>query len=472
MQEPEHPIFVGREEELQTLMNLARKAFAEQGSVMFVTGEAGIGKTYLVKEFFRRLRAEFANAVIASGQCSVQSASYLPFHAILEGLLESQGQVRLSGHKLRQVAEIVVDTIWNVGPDLIGVFGVPIKVLQTMVDKLGLRGKKSATSFEIPKDLDQIKIYGWYTRVMQNLAAQVPLVLFLDDLHWADDSSLNLLLHLGRELSGQKLLVMGSYRPHEVSPQSLLMQVKTTLGRYGAREIALDVSETTPEEAAKARQFVWDYLLARYGTHFSDAFARILTDRTEGNPLFLSELLKNLEEQGRITPGPASTPWQLTAAINTTNNLPETIENVISDRLNRLETALRQILDYACVEGDEFIAQVIARVRQLDEWQLIEDLTDKLLKLHQLIYERGGKSLPDGQYVDEFAFTHNLIRTHIYAQLPNAKKRRLHAQIGTCLEELYAPNPENLAAELAGHFACAQIAEKNHSLQPDCRAEC
>jgi len=464
MIKPEHTIFVGRGKELQELMEIARQAFAGQAGVVFVTGEAGIGKTYLAEEFFERLRKEYKSVVIASGQCTIQSASYLPFHAILEDLLESQRKVTVSGKKLRQVAEVVVDTIWNVGPDLIGVFGIPIKVLQTVADKLGLRGKKSATALEIPKDLDQVKIFGWYTKVMKDIAAQVPLVLFLDDLHWADDSSLNLLLHLGRELDDQRLLVIGSYRPHEVTSNSLLQQVKTKLGRYGAREITLDVSEEKPEEVEKTRNFVHDYLLAKYDTHFSDRFEQLLTDRTEGNALFLSEILKNLEETGQITLATPDTTQavmpQLTAAISHLDDLPEKIENVLSERVDRLESALREILDYASVEGDDFIAQVIAKIRQIQERSLITDLTKKLMKTYQLIWERGGKSLPNGQRIHEFSFKHNLIREYVYAQLSDTDKEFIHAEIGNCLETLYAPNTDKIAAQLAIHFSRAHRLDK------------
>lgn len=459
MKQKDEVIFVGREDELQQLMTFAQNAFAGAPGVAFVTGEAGIGKTFLVEEFFRQLRKEYENVVIASGQCTIQSASYLPFQVILEDLLESQKKIKVSGKKLRQVTEVVVDTIWNVGPELIGVFGIPIKVLQTIADKLGLRGKKSAVNFEIPKDLDKIKIFGWYTKVMKDISAQFPLVLFLDDLHWADDSSLNLLLHLGRELDTQRLLVIGTYRPHEAAPDSMLIHIKTTLGRYGAREFPLDPSQINPEYAKKTQQFVHDYLLAKYNTTFSETFEQLLADRTEGNALFLTEILKNLEEKGHIDNRSFVIP-QLTTVIKHQDDLPEKIENVLSERLNRLERSLREILDFASVEGDEFTVQVIAKVRQLDEWTLIDELAEKLMKIHQLIEEEGDKSLPNGNYVDEFAFKHNLIREYVYGQLPQSKKRRIHIKIAECLEHLYEPAKDEIASKLAVHFYHAHVPDK------------
>ncbi len=121
--------------------------------------------------------------VIASGQCTIESASYLPFQSILEDLLDSKKQIKVTGEKLRLGVDVVVDTIWDVGPDMIGVFGIPIKGVQKLVDKLGLRGKKSFSETIIPKDLSQVQIFGWYTKIMKDISAQFPLVLFLDDLH-------------------------------------------------------------------------------------------------------------------------------------------------------------------------------------------------------------------------------------------------------------------------------------------------
>lgn len=457
-------MFVGREQELQDLLDFVHGAFEGKAGVGFITGEAGIGKTALVGELLRRLRKERETLVIAAGECSVQSASYLPFQGILENLLDSQKQVGLSGKRIKKVAEVVLDTIWNVGPDLIGVFGVPVKVLQSVVDKLGWRGKKSVGELEIPKDLDQHKIFGWYTKVMKDISAQFPLVLFIDDLHWADDSSLNLLLHLGRELEQEQMVVLGTFRPYEADPNGLLLQVKATLGRYGARDFSLDISQKNAQDVARAQQFVHDYLLARYNTNFSDQFERLLADRSEGNALFLTEMLLNMEEKGQIQRtalveenDPDN--WQL-ADPDIFHNLPHKVEQAIEERVNRLETTLREVLEYASVEGDEFIAQVIAQVRQIQERTLLNDLTRKLMKTYHLIYERGGKSLSNGSRVHEFAFKHNLIREYLYANLSDTDKELLHADIGECLEQLYEPNNFEIAAKLAIHFSKGYVVDK------------
>ncbi|GAK56435.1 hypothetical protein B2_20216 [Candidatus Vecturithrix granuli] len=477
----EQTIFVGREQEVQDVLAFARKGLAGQASVAFVTGEAGMGKTALVEEVFRRLKAEMPDLVMAVGRCNVDSASYLPFRTILEDVLESRTDVQISGElasgRKAKVKDSLISILKDVGTDVMSIFlpatiaGIAGKGSKSLFDKwFGSDAKKDLAGIAAPKDLEQVQVFGWYTRVMENIAAKFPVLLFVDDLHWADASSLNLLLYLGRETVEDRLMLIGTYRPHEVAPDSLLAQNKTRLGRYGAQEFPLDLSETKSSDAEKARQFVHDYLMAKYQTNFSDRFEALLADRTEGNALFLTEILKNMEEKGEIISNLSDTSdmsdtsdsknWQLTREMTHIDELPEAVENAIKERIGRLEKHLREILDYASVEGDEFIAQVIAKVRQLEEWQLIDDLTEKLQNIHQLIYERGGTSLPNGDRVHGFVFKHNLIREYVYAQLPQTKKELLHAKIGECLEQLYEPETNAIAAELAIHFTQAHVPDK------------
>ncbi len=419
---------------------------------------------------------------MAVGRCNVDSASYLPFRTILEDLLESRTDVQISGElasgRKTKIKDSLVSILKDVGTDVMSIFlpsttfaGIAGKGSKSLFEKwFGSDAKKDLGGMATPKDLEQVQVFGWYTRVMDNIAAKFPMLLFVDDLHWADASSLNLLLYLGRETVEDRLMLIGTYRPHEVAPDALLAQNKTKLGRYGAQEFPLDLTETKPDHAAKARQFVHDYLLAKYNTNFSDRFEALLADRTEGNALFLTEILKNMEEKGEISVKKSDASdasdrsdckgWQLTHEMMHLDDLPEKVENAVKERIGRLEKHLREILEYASVEGDEFIAQVIAKVRQLEEWQLIDDLTEKLQNIHQLIYERGGTSLPNGDRVHEFVFKHNLIREYVYAQLPQTKKELLHANIGECLEQLYVPETAAIAAELAIHFTQAHVPDK------------
>lgn len=194
------PFFVGREAELERLAALSEEAFAGKARIAFITGEAGMGKTDLAQEMLRIVQEKRGDVVAVCGKCTVSDASYLPFRTMLEQLLSNEREVKDSSGKLKKVMEISFETIWTIGPDLIGVLGLPIKALQVLADKMGWRTKKDAPAVSLPQDLDPRQIYGWYSKIMQEISTKFPLLLFLDDLHWADESSINLLFHLGREL--------------------------------------------------------------------------------------------------------------------------------------------------------------------------------------------------------------------------------------------------------------------------------
>lgn len=461
MSYPAPDVFVGREQELADLMAFSRKAFSGDASVGFITGEAGIGKTTLAERMFRKLYDEYEDVVIAKTQCTVSEVSYLPFQTLLKALLSTDRCVPGKGKKSRRVVEIVMEAIWDVGPEVIGVFGIPIKLLQVVVDQLGWRERKELPNLSVPKNLDQGQVFGWYAKVMTDIAEQLPLVLFIDDLHWADDSSLNLLRHLGRVLEQQRLCVIGTYRPHQSQSNPLLLDMRNVLVRHGAREFLLNFSQSTSGEQDKANVFVATYLQERYGTIFSARFKDLLADKTEGNPFFLTEILTNLEEQGRIIRTELDE-WQMTAPIERIEQLPERVESVIRERVDRLETSLRNILNIASVQGDEFLVQIIASVEQMDEWELSEQLADKLVTGHQLVIELGEHTLANGNCVDTFAFRHSLLREYLYADLQNVtmRLRLLHGKIGEALEQLYAPDTHDMAAALAVHFFHARNQEK------------
>ena len=258
-------MFAGRESELQELTAFAREALAGKAGVLFISGEAGMGKTTLAQELLRRLSAEYPTLVTLSKKCTLEGASYLPFRGMLEELVERRGEVNISGEigrKRDKVKDTVIDVIKNVGTDVLSVFlpqtvaGITEKGVLSVFGQLFSKRQKDLGGLVAPKDLEQIQVFGWYTRVMKNIADKFPLALLIDDLHWADASSLNLLLHLGRELEGSRLLVIGTYRSHDVAPNALLTQVTTKLGRYGAKLFSLDVAQEQPSAQQRATKWL------------------------------------------------------------------------------------------------------------------------------------------------------------------------------------------------------------------------
>jgi predicted ATPase len=239
----EIPVFVARERELAQLDGFLSQALAGQGRVVFVTGEAGSGKTALVQEFTRRAQDAHADLIVASGNCNAHTGigdPYLPFREVLE-LLTGDVEARWAAgaitrehaRRLWNTLPLTAKTLVETGPDLIDTF-VPGKILveraaisspgrEDWLIRLHELANRKTVAY-VGQTLKQSDIFEQYTRVLRALASKVTLFLVLDDLQWADLGSISLLFHLGRQLAGSHILIMGVYRPEEV-----------TIGRDGGR---------------------------------------------------------------------------------------------------------------------------------------------------------------------------------------------------------------------------------------------
>ena len=236
-------IFVARERELAQLNGFLDRALAGQGQVCFITGEAGAGKTALVTEFARRAQSAHADLLVAMGVCNAQTSigdPYLPFRQVLN-MLTGDVEARLAqgsitqenAGRLQDFLRVSGQAVMEYGPDLVDIF-VPGAAL---VSRVGTKVAQRAGWLERLEALseqkaagaggsapDQSHIFEQYTDVLNALAMQQPLLLVLDDLHWVDASSVELLFHLSRSISESRILILGTYRPADVA-----------LGRSGER---------------------------------------------------------------------------------------------------------------------------------------------------------------------------------------------------------------------------------------------
>jgi hypothetical protein len=234
----EEPVFVAREHELAQLDRYLSTALAGRGKVVFVTGDAGCGKTALIQEFARRGEAAHPGLVVAFGHGNAHTGigdPYLPFREIL-GLLtgDVEGQWTagaMTGEQARRLWHLLpltVQALVRAGPDMVDLFvpGTPLieragtfaqwpveSVWLTQLENLVARKAAASASFS----LQQSALFEQYTRVLQGLASQKPLLLALDGLQWADSGTVSLLFHLGRRIEGSRILIVGAYRPAEVA---------------------------------------------------------------------------------------------------------------------------------------------------------------------------------------------------------------------------------------------------------------
>ncbi|HEY44727.1 MAG TPA: protein kinase [Anaerolineae bacterium] len=472
--EVEYPVFVGREHELARLDEVLHKALRGHGQVVFVTGNAGNGKTALLQEFSKRAQEENGELLVASGSCNPHTGTgdpYLPFRDVL-GMLTGDVEGRWSAGTITQdharrlwnhlpaTIEMLIDN----GPDLVDlfIFGGDLEKRATAatldkapwMDRLrALVSRERAT----PGELEQTHLFDQYANVLCELASQRPLMILLDDLQWADTGSIDLIFHLSRRIEGARILIAGAYRPDEVAlgrngGRHPLEKMLTEMKRYFG-DIWIDLGEM---DEAEDRDFV-DAFLDTEPNRLDEGFRQALYRHTSGHPLFTIELLRAMQErgdlildkQGRWVEGPALD-W---------GTLPARVEGVIEERVGRLETELREILSVASVEGEDFTAQVIARVQEIGERKLLRELSQELEKRHRLV--RVGSEVRVGRYhLSRYQFAHTVIQRYLYNELSPGERRLLHREIASVLDELYEGRRDEIAVQLARHYTEAGEAEK------------
>lgn len=459
----EGTVFVARERELEQMQAFFYRALAGQGQLIFVTGEAGSGKTALVLEFARQAQAAVPDLIIAIGNCNAQTGlgdPYLPFREILDllaGDLETHWVrdtiTRENVSRLRPFLPAVWQALANLGPDLVNSF-VPGPVLAGRAAALGSGWLEPAgwqqlierRGGEGTNGLDQRALFEQFTQVLQALARQKPLLLVLDDFHWADLASISLLFHLGRRLAGSRILLALIYRSDEVAlgrggERHPLAPVINELKRtYG--NVELDLDQKTD------RHFI-DALLETESNELGPEFRAALFRHTQGHPLFTVELLRTMQERGDLVRDDQGR-W-VEGAVLDWQQLPARVEAVVEERVRRLEPELRDLLAIASVEGESFTAQTLARVQGLPERRVLRLLSQELEKRHLLVREEGEVALGE-RPLSRYQFTHVLFQQYLYHDLSAGERRLLHGDVAAALEELYSQQLQEIAVPLARHY--------------------
>lgn len=276
------------------------------------------------------------------------------------------------------------------------------------------------------------------------LAASSPMVLLLEDLHWADPSTVDLLRHLCQRIGEQRLLLLGTFRPedlevgnHPLKKYKLEMQTHKQCD-----EIALDV--LTEDQIAT-------YLDAKFAPNsFARELAAVIEKKTEGHPLFATSVAQFLAERGDIAK--VNEHWALTRQLSEMDlETPENIRSMIRKKIEALSEEDRRALQYASVGGEEFLSTVLARLLEEDELA-VEERLDRLAKGYRLIESRGEEDLPDGALATKYRFTHALYQNLLYEGLVSKRRILLHRQAGEQLLRHYAAQAPRIAAKLALHF--------------------
>jgi tetratricopeptide (TPR) repeat protein len=416
-----------------------------------------------VQAFAREAQAAHPELVVVGGNGVAYTGLGDPYHPFREVLRQLSGEAEArwragamtAEHALRlwNTLPLTVQALVSDGPDLVNTFvggkGLVERARACGPAEAGWLGEleelveRKAASPAAAGPM-QSALFGQYTRVVQSVARQAPILLILDDLQWADVGSISLLFHMGREMAGSRMLVVGVYRPEEVA-----------LGRGGERhplepvvnELRRDLGEMTVDLGrAAGREFVEALLDSepnRLGTEFRETLYR----QTQGHPLFTVELLRGMEERGDLVRDGEGR-WVEDEVLDW-ETLPARVEAVIAERVGRLVGGLQETLAVASVEGEEFTAEVVAQVA--DEPNTARWLSNDLQKTHRLVGEHGVQHV-GRQRLSQYRFRHILFQKYVYDSLGQAKRMHLHEAVGAALEELYGDQVDEMAVELAYHF--------------------
>ncbi len=460
-------IFIGRETEFRKLERFWGQVLAGQGQVVLVSGEAGSGKTAFIEAFIER-QAEAAGAIVATGSGSAQGGvgdPYLPFREILgtlTGLIEERHSTAGNPNRLQQLLLRSTQVLVEVGPDLIGTLvpGTAIlgKIGKAAAQKAGWLDKlegliqRKREPLLTQGSMDQGHIFEQFANFLQALATEHPLLIVLDDLHWADQASIGLFFHLYRRLEQSSVLLLGAYRSDEINSRQEerhpLEKVLAEIKRY-AGDVWIDLDQS---HSSQRLAFV-NGLIDSEPNNLDALFRQQLFGHTGGHPLFTVELLQALKERGMLKRQQGL--W-ITGPDLDWNTLPARIEGVIEERIGRLSQSDREILDVASVGGSVFLAEVVGQVLAKPMRPLLRDL-GVLQHQHRLVQE----SLETGNaLLTPFNFAHNLFQGYLYQNLGLGQRRLLHADVAVSLEQLYAGHLEDIYVPLAWHYDSAGDANK------------
>jgi len=399
---------VDRVDELVTLKGRLDGVLRGEGSLLFVTGEAGIGKTRLLMEL--KAYAKLRGALFLVGNCYEEGAvPYKPWVEIArEYLRRSQPEL------LYKVAGIYAAEI--------------VKLVPEAASKLSAIPPLPSLG---PEE-ERLRLFEAVTQFFINASKDSPLVLFFDNLQWADPSTMQLLHYLGRSLRLERLAIMGAYRDLELKEKEALSRCLLNMNRERLFQ-ALPLRRLEASEVAvMVRQ--------TFGEKVPSELAKLVYAKSGGNPFFVEEILRSLAEERIVQPGQKG--WVVSHVSRI--RIPDTVKAVVTQRLQRLDEACRRTLSLAAVVGREFDFQVVKGITGLEEDQLVNHL-DECLR-NGLIQER---RVPTGEI---YAFTDNQVRDVLYEGVSTVRGRRYHLRIGQILEKLHVENLKEHADELAYHF--------------------
>jgi serine/threonine protein kinase/tetratricopeptide (TPR) repeat protein len=418
---------VGRGQQLKELHAALNLAAAGRGSLVCVSGEAGIGKSTLVEEFFALVKTSGSSCNVARGRCSERLAegeAYLPVLEAFDSLLHSA-----SGDSASRIMRTVAPS-WF----------LELAPVQRQDSSMIRLADAKATSRE--------RLKREFLAFLQELCRHRPLLLCLEDVHWIDTATVELLAYVTGRFESLPLLVVITYRPGEmVERMHPLQQLRLDLEARGfARELNLNYL---------VRADVENYLALEFPEHrFPPTFAHFLWKRTEGNPLFMVDLVRDLRDRKIIVQDQGR--WILSQPVEGIGgDVPASVRSMIQRKIDSLSEQDRRLLQAASVEGTEFHSVVLAAAISADAAE-VEERLETIERIHFFVQKIGEKEFPDGTLTLHLRFVHALYQNALYATLSPTRRTGLSAVSANMLLRLHAGSHAGIAHQVALLFEAAR----------------
>lgn len=418
---------VGRQKERTELHEVLEAVARGRGSFVAISGEPGIGKTTIVEDFIAELQASGKGFSIARGRCSERlagSEAYLPFLEALESLLHTaDGSF---ARTMRMVAPTWYAQIVPLLPD-------------NASDARVIADIKLASQERLKRELSAL---------FEEAARKSLLILFIDDLHWADESTIDLLAYLAGKFDVMRLLVLATYRPSDLLlARHPFLQVKLDMQARGlCREIALEFLNPREVERYLAQEFPEN--------QFPAGLSELIHARTEGSPLFVADLMRYLRDRKVIVR--EQDRWLLSRDLSDIrDDLPQSVLSMIQRKIDQLEEEDRRLLVAASVQGNEFDSAVVSKVLGLDAAEVEERLAelDRVYSFVQLLDEA---EFPDRTIKLRYRFVHALYQNAFYGSLKPTRRAALSAAVAGALIGYHRDQASRIASQLAFLFEAAR----------------
>ena len=408
---------VGRARESVELVQSYDLVASGRGLMVGVVGEAGMGKTTLVEGFLAALEAREPDCCIAQGRCSERlggAEAYLPLLEALDSLVKGEAR-RTVSRVMRSVAPT-----WY------------LHVAGTMDAQAPADRMRAGSSERLKREL---------LALVEELSRLRPVILFLDDLHWADLSTVDALSYLAARLDRLRLLIVATYRRAELqlTRHPFLPLVRDLVGHGRGREIVLDVL---------SRADISDYLaLAFPGHHLPSELLVLVDEKTEGNPLFVVDLVRDLRDR-EVIRGTVGD-WVLTRPLSeVARNVPASIRSLIQRKIDLLDADDRRLLATASVQGLRFDTAAIASALDTDAGSL-EEALDRLERLFGFVRLVGEQRMPDGTLSSQYRFGHVLYQNELYESLPPVRRATISGVLARALADFHGRDTSSIASDLA-----------------------